>query len=90
MDNGKDNGLHIDFVWRTDKFMIAIDRKDCYDKTWKCPILVPAPKTEGEYNKLMDKIKWLQTEKGYKASNEYEFDKWMNETTDKEKRQKKW
>lgn len=80
-----ENNLHIDFVWRTDKFMIAIDREDCYDKIWKCPILISAPKTEDEYNKLMKKIKWLQTEEGYKASNGYDFDKWMNETIDKEK-----
>lgn len=57
--------------------VIAIDRKECFDKVSKCPILVRCPKTEEEVIELDEKITWLETKEGLKASKSYDFSKWM-------------
>lgn len=57
---------------------ISIDREDCFDKWSKCPICLPFPKDEKELQFLLDKIDWLKTSEGYKASNEYDMDKWVS------------
>jgi hypothetical protein len=56
---------------------IAIDRNDCFDKWSKCPINLPFPENDKQKQFLIDKINWLKTDEGYKASNEYEFEKWV-------------
>jgi len=58
---------------------VAIDRNDCFDKWSKCPICLPFPENEKQTQFLLDKMNWLKTEEGYRASNRYEFDKWVKE-----------
>ena len=73
----KDEKLETWIYFKGDKLMIAIDRKDLWDKIWKCPINVQMPKTEKELDMLIKKIKWLRTDDGWDASQHYEFDLWM-------------
>ncbi len=57
--------------------IIAVDRKDCFNKISGCPILVPCPKNEQEVVELNEKMLWLESDDGFKASNSYDFEKYM-------------
>lgn len=64
--------LEVFFVWRTGKPMVAIDRKDCFDKICWCPILISLPTTEKDIYVLNKKIEFLKTDEGYKLSKNFE------------------
>ena len=74
----KETELRILFIWREEQPMIAIDREDCYDKIWKCPILVKCPETKNQVEELNKKIEWLRTKRGFNASNRYTMNNWMS------------
>jgi hypothetical protein len=40
---------------------------------------LPFPENEKQTQFLLDKMNWLKTEEGYRASNRYEFDNWVTE-----------
>lgn len=81
----KDSNLRIGFCEPNGKSYsyidgkIAIDREDCFDKWSKCPIDLSFPKNGKQIQFLIDKINWLKTDEGYKASNGYDFDNWVKE-----------
>ena len=75
-------------VWRNNKVMVAVDRKECFDKVSKCPILLPVPKTEKQVEFLSKKMEWLLTKKGYVASRRFKFDEWITEYPKKIQRKK--
>ena len=56
---------------------ICIDREECFDKMSKCPICLPIPENIKQIDFLFDKIDWLLTDEGLKASNDYDIDKWV-------------
>ena len=57
---------------------IFIDHKYCYNKLGDCVIKVPFPENKTQLQKLLDKMKWAGSGEGYEASNEYDFEKYMN------------
>ena len=59
------------------KGKISVDRKDCFDKYSKCPISLPLPQNKEQMDFIIDKLKWLRSDEGYKSSDEYEFEKWV-------------
>jgi len=58
---------------------VAVERGDCFDKWSKVPISLPIPETEAQMKYLLDKIEWLLTDEGYKASDGYDYEKWVND-----------
>lgn len=66
------------FESRSDDRQICLDRADCYDKPQKCPITLPLPATPAQLAFLKEKIDWLKTPDGYKASDEYEYEHWVD------------
>lgn len=58
---------------------IAIDRADCFDKIRNCPIQLPLPTTDKEFNKLMKLVRSVRDDdKWYDISNQYMFDQWVD------------
>jgi len=58
--------------------VIFIDRQDCFDKPAKCPIQLPVPKNEKEYEKLFMYIQLILIDDSwYDISNEYQTEKWV-------------
>jgi len=53
---------------------IAVDHKDCSDKWSKCPICLPLPRNEAEIKYLLEKIRFVGTDEGFKLSNDYSLD----------------
>ena len=56
---------------------IAFDHEKCFDKWSKCPYSLELPKTEREYAYMLDRMAYMQTEEGFKKSNE--FDLWIRD-----------
>jgi hypothetical protein len=61
---------------------IAVDHVDCFDKWRKCPLILPIPTDDTQMDYLLNQLKYWGSEQGYKASNEYEFEKWINDYSD--------
>lgn len=61
---------------------ICADNEKCFDKWSKCPVELRLPVIKSEYEYLEFILKWLNTEEGYKVSNEYDFDKWITDYPD--------
>jgi hypothetical protein len=62
--------------------MIIIDNKDCFDKASKCPCKIKIPTTKTGLKKIdyiIKQLKFWGTNEGFKISNEYIYDKWINE-----------
>lgn len=61
---------------------IYIDREDCYDKLANCPIQLPAPKNDREYEKLFVYVRsMLLDDRWYDISNSYIMDEWIQDYT---------
>lgn len=66
-------------AWYKDNQCIAIDRADCFDKFRNCPIQLPLPKTDKEFNKFMKLVRSVRDDsKWYDISNSYLFDEWVD------------
>ena len=52
---------------------IAVDAKGIFDKWSKCPIILPIPETNRQLDYLIEQMKFLGTEEGFKASNEFDM-----------------
>lgn len=74
---------YIDDTYTDDKQLyIFIDRKGLMDKYSRCPIQLPFPEDEEQFQYLCSAINWLSTFDGYKASNSYIEDKWITSYED--------
>jgi hypothetical protein len=59
--------------------MIVIDHKNCFQKTSRCPCCIYIPQTEEKIEYIIQQLKFWGTDEGFKISNEYEENKWINE-----------
>ena len=68
-----------DILWASTESIngkIAIDHKKCFDKWRKCPLILPLPISVIQLDWLMSRLAFWGTDKGYRESNDYDFDKW--------------
>lgn len=61
---------------------ISIDHKDCFDKWSKCPLVLEIPSNKGQMNYLLKQLEFWGSDEGYKISNQYEFEQWVNSYPD--------
>lgn len=74
---------YIDNTYTDDKQLyLFIDRKGIMDKYSRCPIQLPFPENEEQFQYLCSAINWLCTFDGYKASKSYIEDKWITSYED--------
>jgi hypothetical protein len=52
---------------------IAFDHVKCFDKWSKCPYSLELPKTEQEFQYIVDQMKYLRTKEGFEKSNGFEI-----------------
>jgi hypothetical protein len=64
---------------------ISADHIDCFDKWSKCPLNVPLPQTDREFQLLIAYFNFLQTDDGYEKSNKYEYQWWVTSYAEIEK-----
>lgn len=58
---------------------IFVDYIDLYDKPFKCPIQLPLPTNNKEFNKLLTFLFMARSNKGFKQiSNNYDYDKFVH------------
>lgn len=60
-----------------EQLYIFVDRKGIMDKYSRCPIQLPFPEDEEQFQFLCSAINWLYTFDGYNTSNSYIEDKWI-------------
>ena len=56
---------------------VALDHVDCFDKWSKCPLNLPLPSTQTQYNFLKEQIEFWSSPEGLNVSNDYQTDKWV-------------
>jgi hypothetical protein len=59
--------------------MIYLDNLKAFDKTSTCPIQLPFPSNQVEYDELLNYTKWVEDDEDwYDISNSYQWDKFVN------------
>lgn len=62
---------NVSYSYINDK--ISFDNIKCFDKWSKCPVCLPLPETEEQFNFLYSKLKLLATNYGYEKSSTFEL-----------------
>jgi hypothetical protein len=71
-----ENDINASYTYINGK--IAIDHIDCFDKWRNCPLNLPIPNNDVQMDYLLNQLKFWGSYEGYRASDEYDFDKWVN------------
>jgi hypothetical protein len=62
--------------WQLDG-KIGVDNREAFNKWSQVPFYVWLPETEDEVKRILDEIKFIGTNEGHKASNEFDNVNWM-------------
>lgn len=52
---------------------VAFDNEEVFDKWSKCPYSYPLPQSDSQFEYILSKMKYLATEEGCEASNQYKL-----------------